>query len=491
MATIMLGRRSSTNLLADHTEAGIHGEKDFMSHSSNRRKRRSVLRLLSLLTLCTVAAADEVPPGQVPRDSKMSYLDNGEVKVGVDLNRGGAIAFLASAGEDNLVNNFDLGRQIQLSFFSGPVPFEADGQRPSEHWEHIGWNPIQAGDDFDNRSRVVAHRNNGHALYIKTQPMQWPLDNVPGECTFESWLELDGTILKARARLTNARTDRKQYAARLQELPAVYANAAFHRVVSYSGDRPFTNGTVSAVPQPGGKHPWSFWLGTENWSAMLDADGRGLGLITPGRVNFTGGFAGQPGPNDTSGNSTGYLAGQGFEILDHNIAYDFRYEIVVGQLEEIRARAFALRTRELPEWTFSTDRQGWHYQNASDGGWPIRGHLHMRLDQDDPQLISPYTFIRDDQASFLVIEAAFKTTHRSATVFLQRHGRSGFTEEDSVSFPFEADEQFRRYKVKLASTAGYQGAITRIRFDPTPAGNNGDWIKVRSIRFTDESQQTD
>ncbi len=462
-----------------------------MSRCFTASPRRSLLRLLSLFMLCTATAADEVPPRHIPHDSKMSYLDNGEVKVGVDLSRGGAIVFLAPAGRGNLVNNFDLGRQIQLSFFSGPVPFEAEGQRPPNHWKHLGWNPIQAGDDFDNRSRVITHENDGRTLYVKTQPIQWPLDNVSGECTFESWLELDGAVLKARARLNNTRTDRKQYAARLQELPAVYANSAFHQVVSYTGDRPFTNGTVSAVPAPVGKHPWSFWLGTENWSAMLDADGRGLGLITPGRVHFTGGFAGQPGPNDTFGNSTAYLAGQGLEILDHNIAYEFRYEIVVGGIQEIRARAASLRTRELPTWTFSAGRQGWHYQNASDSGWPINGYLHVRLDQDDPQLISPYTFLRADEASSLVIEAAFKTKSSRATVFWQQHGQSGFTGTDAVSFPIKADETFRDYKVKLASEADHPPAITRIRFDPIPAGSNGDWIKVRSIRFTDESQTAD
>lgn len=459
-----------------------------MIHRFPAKDRPSILWLLALTTMCTMACAADVPSGQTPHDANMSYLDNGVVKVGVDLNRGGAIVFLAPADGDNLVNNFDLGRQIQLSFFSGPVPFEAEGKRPSKHWEHIGWNPIQTGDDFDNRSGVIAHKNNGRALYVKTQPMQWPLDNVPGDCTFESWLELDGAVLKARARLNSARTDRKQYAARLQELPAVYANAAFHRVVSYTGDRPFTGDAVSAVPEPVGKHPWSFWLGTENWSAMLDSDGRGLGLITPGRVHFTGGFAGRPGPNDTFGNSTSYVAGQGTEILDHNTTYEFRYEIVVGSLKEIRARAVSVRSQQPPVWTFKTDRQGWHYRNATDHGWPIKGHLHAILEQDDPQLISPYIFVRAEDTPTLTIEAAFKTRHRSATVYWQRFGRSAPAATDTVSFPIQSDEQFRRYEVDLSSAEGYRGGITRIRFDPIPSGAQGDWVKVRSIGFGTSTQ---
>lgn len=444
-----------------------------------------MVAMLAVLTNVSHAAEDL---RQVPHDAKMSYLDNGVVKVGVDLNRGGAIVYLAPAAGGNLINNFDFGRQVQLSFFSFPVPFESNGQSPSKHWEHIGWNPIQVGDDFDNRSRVITHKNDGKRIYIKTLPMQWPLNNVPGDCTFESWLELEGAVVKARARLNNARTDRKQYPARLQELPAVYANAAFHRVVSYMGDRPFSGGRANPVPKPTGKHPWSFWLGTEGWSAMLNARDQGLGLITPGRVHFTGGFAGKPGPNDTLGNSTSYVASQGEEILDHNITYEFRYELVVGSLREIRARAASVRSKALPTWVFTNDRQGWHYQNASDEGWPVGKHLHVRLDQNDPQLVSPYIFVRAEEAPALVIDAAFKTKHRSASIYWQRHGESAPTGTDVINFAIEPDEQFRRYRVNLSTVAGYKGGITRLRLDPVPSGTQGDWVKIRSIQFEKKTQ---
>lgn len=182
------------------------------------------------------------------RAERMSWLENDQIKLGVDLDVGGAITFLAAVEDGrNVINNFDLGRQVQLSYFSGPVPFEVDGKRPAEHWRHIGWNPIQTGDDFKNASRVLAHKNDGRSIHVVCRPMQWPLDNIPGDCTFDSWLELEGAVVKARARLTNARADHTQYAARLQELPAVYANGAFHRVVSYQGSRPFAQEEVTLV----------------------------------------------------------------------------------------------------------------------------------------------------------------------------------------------------------------------------------------------------
>lgn len=431
-----------------------------------------------------VFCAPHFVSAQVPRGARMSYLETAEAKVGVDLNRGGAIVFLSRGGGGNLINNFDLGRQVQLSFFSGPVPFVAGDQRPPPHWEHIGWNPIQAGDDHQHPSRVLDHRNDGRTLYVRTLPMQWPLNNVPGDCTFESWLRLEGPVVVARARLNNARLDKTRYPARLQELPAAYANAPYHRVVTYAGDQPFSGAPASLAPKPTGSHPWSFWLGTEGWSALLDEHDYGLGLLTPGRVHFTGGFAGQTGPDDTHANSTGYLAGQGQEILDHNIVYEFTYELLAGSLAEIRARAATHRDASPPAWTFAQDRQGWHYVNAHDQGWPIKDALEVRLEHDDPQLWSPYTFWLAEDAPVLVIECAFHTRQQTATVFWQRHGQKAPAASDAIEFPIHPDGEFHRYEVPLASAPSYRGGIVRLRFDPIATGSPGDSVRLRSITLT-------
>lgn len=426
--------------------------------------------------LCATAFADE---------PQMRFLENDRVKVGVDLRLGGAITWLSrGGGGENRVNNFDHGRQVQLSFYSGPVPFEADGQKPSEHWRHLGWNPIQAGDDFGHGSRIVEERCDARSIYVKCVPLQWPLNNVPGECTFESWLELDGAVVKGRARLNNARSDRTQYAAREQELPAVYANASFYRVVSYTGARPFSGDAVAVIPKSTGKHPWAFWSGTEQWSALLDETDQGIGLITPGRIRFTGGFAGKPGPNDTRGSSTGYVASPAMEILDHNITFEYRYELLPGSLNEIRARAATMALKAVPSWKFENDRQGWRYVNAHDSGWPIRGMLDVSLAANDPQLISPSVFWMAEDAPFLVIEAAFQTHHSSATVFWTRHAESGPQTGDAVNFPIQGDGISRRYVVRLAGTKSYVGAMTGLRFDPVPEGREGEWMRVKSIALS-------
>lgn len=415
---------------------------------------------------------------------RMSWLENDRLRLGVDLDRGGAITFLASAKDGaNVINNFDLGRQVQLSFFAGPVPFQANGQQPAPQWRHIGWNPIQTGDDFRNASRVLTHENDGRQIHLTCEPLQWPLNQVPGECVFDSWLELEDTVVKARARLTNARPDRTQYPARLQELPAVYANAAFPRVISYTGSRPFTGDAVLPLPKPQGKHPWSFWTGTEGWAALLNDADWGLGLVTPGRVHFTGGFAGQPGPNDTHSNSTGYLAGQGEEILDHNIIYEFRYELVLGSLAEIRARAAVWRPQGPPVWAFERDRQGWHFRNAADTGWPIAHFLDVRWERDDPQLLSPLTFWQAEDAPYLILEAAFHTAQKQAAVMWQALGESSFPPSAALSFPIAGDGEFHRQVIRLADHPAYHGSMLRLRLDPVDRAEPGAWLRLKQVRL--------
>ena len=79
--------------------------------------------------------------------------------------------------------------------------------------------------------------------------MQWPLENLPGECFFESSIKIKGNTVKINNRILNHRIDKTQYAARSQELPAVYVNAPYHRLVTYKGDRPFENDAISEISQ--------------------------------------------------------------------------------------------------------------------------------------------------------------------------------------------------------------------------------------------------
>jgi hypothetical protein len=417
---------------------------------------------------------------QPTHEPQMSWLDNGVIRLGADLNLGGAITWLSRAGDaPNVINSYDWGRQVQMSYYGGPVPFVPEGKTVAPQWLGLGWNPIQAGDHFGNRSRILEHRNDGRTLYVKCVPMQWPLDGVPGECTFESWLELDGASVRARCRLTNARADTTRFPARTQELPAVYTNGPWHRIVSYTGDKPFTNGAVSkltAKPPP----QWDHWLATENWAALLDDKDFGLGVWNPDCLRFIGGFNGKPGAGGPRDTACGYLAPVRDEILDHNIVHDYRYDLILGSLDEIRAHVYRRASKTPSSWHFENSRAGWRFHEARDAGWPIRGQLEITFDSADPQLLSPQFFVRADDAPVLVIDAAFSGASGNAQVFWSTLAEPGFMSARSAAMPVVADGEFREYRLRLADSPAYRGGVTQLRIDP-PAGAGS--ARIRAVRL--------
>ncbi|HWE94051.1 MAG TPA: hypothetical protein VG269_08825 [Tepidisphaeraceae bacterium] len=411
---------------------------------------------------------------------RMSYLDNGVIRLGVDLDLGGAITHLskAKAGE-NVVNSFDWGRQIQMSQYCGPIPFAPHGKKPRDDWAGLGWNPIQVGDCFGNRSKIIEHRNDGKSIYVRCVPMQWPLNDEPGECTFECWIELKDNAAQVRSRMVNHRADKTQYPARGQELPAVYTNGPLWRLMTYVGDKPFTGDAL--VQQPA-RMPWSTWEATENWAALVNDAGWGLGVWNPGAYKFIGGFAGKPGAGGPKDDPTGYIAPIGDDVIDHDIDYQFQYTLILGDLKEIRQYVYAHAQKPAPPtYRFEKDRQHWSYADATDAGWPIAGELNILLDGKHPELRGPMGFWSAKDAPMLYVEAAGHTTQPHGRVYWRRHDSPTYSADKSIAIEWNLDEKFRTYEVPLGTSAEYRESITGLRIDPVSAGAAGDFIRIKSI----------
>jgi hypothetical protein len=412
---------------------------------------------------------------------RMSYLDNGTIRIGVDLDLGGSITHLSmSRNGENLINSHDLGRQVQQSYYSGPKPF---GQA-HPGWKDWPWNPIGSGDVYGHPSRVLNHSNDGKVLYVETTPMQWALNGVPGDCTFETWITLEGNSALVRCRLNNRRVDRTQYPAQPQELPAVYTVGRFHRLFTYDGPDPFTGAPLRQVQNSG--PPWTFWTASENWAALVDDGGRGVGVVHPGVYSFIGGFHGEPGRGGPQDDPTGYIAPVRKEVLDHDIVYEYRYALVLGTVEEIRAYAVAHRVRDTrPDYRFTYDRQHWTYADASDAGFPPEGGLRVRPGRGDPQLIGPEQWWDAASVPKLYIRAAYRTGPGKAEVYWSVPGEADFSLERRVAFEIRPDGEPYTYEVDLASAPNYRGTITGLRFDPVASGREGEEVRIEFISWKD------
>ncbi|MBR6741007.1 MAG: hypothetical protein IKM04_08085 [Clostridia bacterium] len=182
-------------------------------------------------------------------DDNLVFIENDYLRLGANLSLGGALTHLSEKGKKNLLNSADWGRQVQMSFYAYPVPFHPDGFEMAENWHFIGWNPIQSGDCYRNRSKVLEYRCEDNEIYVKCIPMHWPLNNHPGECTFEVWYRLDGYCVNVTSRINNARPDTAQYPARHQELPVYIPTANGTRVSLTSESSPLPMGRSPSLSQ--------------------------------------------------------------------------------------------------------------------------------------------------------------------------------------------------------------------------------------------------
>ena len=421
----------------------------------------------------------------------MTFLDNGEVRIGMDLALGGAVTFISSKDHPgNIINSADLGRQIQMSHYSGPWPFEAGGKKPSPVWAGLGWNPIQTGDCYMNPSKVIDQRNDGKELYIKCIPMQWPHNNVPGDCLFETWTTLEGPVIHMRYRCTNQRADKTQYRPCPQELPAVYTISKLWRLMSYNGDKPFSNDALTHVKNDWHKPwPWTRFVATEGWAALVNDQDWGLGVFKEDGGEFHGGIHGDARSEDPKHGSTAYVAPIHMENLDHNIVYEHRTEFVVGKLAEIRQRCNDMAAKSLPAWRFVSDRQHWTVRDATDQGFPLKGEWRMKFGAKKPRLESPVQCWRAERAPAIDLELAYTGQPTAARLFWKRLDDDHFDSKKSLALDLNADGRFHTYHLDLASSPEYRGLIIGLALEPVSSPRPGEEIALKSIVMSRESMK--
>jgi hypothetical protein len=403
---------------------------------------------LALITACGPLLAAEPPsapldPAAIAADP-VRYLENDRLKLGIDLRAGGAVTYLEDKRHKsgNMVNSFDWGRQIQLSFYSGPQPFIGpNGEAPDPTWAGLGWNPVQAGSVARVPSRTTAFERGDDFMRVRCIPMQFSHANIPADCDFEATYRLLGdNAVEMRGRIINRRLDKTQYPARSQEMPAIYTNGPWYRLITYLGDAPFTEAPPTTIvgkdDVKGWPHTaWAKWHAPEHWAALVNEEGWGVGLFQPETCSFGGGFAGgnelkgTGGPQDCQ---TGYLTAGAMRILDHNIDLAYTSHIIVGTLEEIRAHAGA-QPRQPLAWKFASDRLGWIYDNATDAGWPIHDGLKI-THKAAPRgtMISDEIHWQAADAPILEIEAAFTAATPTVQVDVEIQP---FEPADRTDFP--------------------------------------------------------
>lgn len=178
------------------------------------------MRTLLLMLLLGAAACSEdkkeTPPIEPWPEAGMedaTYINNGEIQLGVDMKRGGAVFhFSEAATKRNLLNHCDEGRFMQQSYYG-----EADGSIwNTQPWV---WNPIQGGGWQGEKAEVTDQKVEQSSLRVTTIPVHWATGKAVTECRMIESISLEGRIAHIRYSFSNRGSGRRTIPRRIRRCP--------------------------------------------------------------------------------------------------------------------------------------------------------------------------------------------------------------------------------------------------------------------------------
>ena len=286
-------------------------------------------------------------------DSRL-WLDNGVVKLAVDKDYGGAIMYASpSDSSENMVNIYDLGREIQQSYYAGN-DFNRQDSGQSKHWSPWPWNPVQAGNcDYD-KSIILNFeaQNNNSVLYVKCQPRLWDMTEEIAKCYFHQTMQFEDGMDNVICVTNKIECFRDaddlwdETLSRNQELPAVYPVRDLSRLVIYDGDKPWQNDKLTDVKYgPDEKWIWVRRKPTEPWAACVNpVTNIGLGVYSPEGIgnSWNMGWTGVLPMGKEKDAATMHFAPINNWKLERDTVKEYKYWIIIGELESIRSRVYEL-----------------------------------------------------------------------------------------------------------------------------------------------------
>jgi hypothetical protein len=277
-----------------------------------------------------VGTPSVLPATQVPQ--AVTFMSNPRLRVGLDARRGGAIVHLSSfvmpaawSGK-NVLNDFDLGRLIQQSYY---------GCEDSSCWHTRAWkwNPVQAGSWQNRPSGLVQFQSLGEPaarVFARTVPRNWGGQQLLQDVL----LDTDAQLMADHVALTFTMryTGTAPHPIMTQEIPAFFADRRLGALVFYDGTAPWTDDTLDFV-FPGGTN--AYYTPTEKWAAYVDpASGFGVGIFVPVASGLTAYRVGPDGSNATSDCS--YFAMTTRFAIQPGAVFSYTAYLTLGRLDEMR-----------------------------------------------------------------------------------------------------------------------------------------------------------
>jgi hypothetical protein len=281
--------------------------------------RAGVLLALLAFWNCTLRADES----RVAPSPDFRFLQNEQVRIGIRLSSGAAVAWFSQVEGPNLINIYDRGRLLQQSYY-GDVDGSVWAKTP---W---CWNAVQGGSFRGESAKVLELKQSDDELFARTLPKHWATGRDLPEVTLEERIRLSGPVATLRFRMSY--DGAHSHAARDQEIPALFVERRLSMLVTYDGQSPWTNGKLREL-HPG--FPNEYYDCSEGWAAWIDeSTGTGIGISVPRTTRLTCYRVGEIG----EAGSCSYLAPLINLALAPGVKFEYDASLTIGSIEQIRSR---------------------------------------------------------------------------------------------------------------------------------------------------------
>lgn len=418
--------------------------------------------------------------GTAPADGKVT-IQNGRIKVVRDLNAGGAITevreYVNGAWTQNYVNNYDLGRQLPITFYSGPHPYNPEPTAtyykppPPHEFYDMGYNPIETGNWINQSSTIDAYGYDGTTYYIRGRARNFPTANYITGFTFERWMRLVGTnIVRNWYKITwNRGSDSvpsaTRYPAENGETPILYGNlAAAWRTAYHNGSGVVTVDQRSVA----GNYPAT--LTGEPWMAAVNDSNRGIGITGPDNWRVQGAL--HYNYNAGSVGEFSFDALYMTNLITTNMnptgTQYFMFDVVVGTVDEIRSAAslhpVATPANNLPNWSFANGHQGWvafnGLLNTEANG---QGASVIDIQKNNVEFQSRPTLFRAQDMNTIYIKMKNESGTDNLLFGWRKPGQNDGMVAPEIAFTCPRNGQYNTIVFNLNGNANWSGNISLIK----------------------------
>lgn len=464
--------------------------------------------------------------GVVPSDVKsppggIYYMQNDQLRIGLNMNAGGAIweAYHADEPQTQLVNDMDYGRQWQYAYYAFPVDnYKPNGKDPAASmWSGIGYDPIQAG-DFTSPSQVLQFKEdpaNG-LVYFRTRPRLWGYRDIEASCYVDTWIRITGNFVEFRNICHNERVNDPQYVnlPRGQDIGGAFTNGKYYESTTYMGNQPWTNQPLTArrilydFPfenyVPGDKNQDGSWVypdkGDFARTLQFYNPERWLTLRNPENGKYIGLWSQSPLFNhQTGGREQGKWEGQyggayvtfgtqySQAIMDKRQVFDYEYTYMIGSTPA-GMRQYAYNRRDFKnviDWDFSVRHNDWWMNNQDQMESPFDGSWYAPGDKNQMNRVSPELAVEASKYTHIQVTMAVGGNQQKVGLsFLRRNNNGLLYDHTDVQYQFDviADGQMRTYTIDLRQNPNYGGILYRIYLDVFGQPQAGRWSRVKSIK---------